>query len=294
LSSAGEATRIFVFGGSTIWGPAVRDDYTIPSHLSKLLAGAGLCAEVTNHGETGYVSTQELILLMRALQKGDVPDLVVLYDGVNELFSAIQNNEVGLPQNEDHRRREFNLLLDGSRLRSAYLSHLFQPKGLTRLRAAVQARIRPGSRGGAGLEPTQAGTFSNLGDKDSLISGMIRAYKSNLGMVRLLGERYGFATLFYWQPMIFSKRSVSDYEQSWVDRSAGLWKDFITRGYARIEDDVDLKSSTSFRNLAGIFDDFPEPYYVDSFHLTEDGNRVIAEAIADDVAIRLRARASRR
>ena len=110
-----DRARIFVLGGSTIWGPAVRDDYTVPSHLSKLLAKADLCVEILNLGEQGYVNTQELILLLRHLQRGDIPDLVLFYDGVNELFSAYQNSEVGMPQNEDRRRREFNILGDPKR-----------------------------------------------------------------------------------------------------------------------------------------------------------------------------------
>src|SRR5688500_15337709 len=53
--------KIFMFGGSTLWGTGARDAYTIPSMVASELEKSGLRPEVTNFGETGYVSTQEVI-----------------------------------------------------------------------------------------------------------------------------------------------------------------------------------------------------------------------------------------
>ena len=69
--------RVFTFGGSTMWGWGARDDYTIASYLSKLLYEKGYRAEVTNYGQIAYVSTQETIALLRCVQRGDVPDIVL-------------------------------------------------------------------------------------------------------------------------------------------------------------------------------------------------------------------------
>src|SRR5262245_30798240 len=94
--------RIFVFGGSTLWGMGARDDFTIPSYLAKFLAEEVPDArvEVTNFGELGYVSTQEVLSLEIALQRGDVPDIVIFYDAINDVFSSFQNGLAGSPQNE--------------------------------------------------------------------------------------------------------------------------------------------------------------------------------------------------
>ena len=57
-------TRIFVFGGSTVWGSEVADRDTIPSLLAKELETKGIKnIELTNFGQPGYVSTQELLTL---------------------------------------------------------------------------------------------------------------------------------------------------------------------------------------------------------------------------------------
>ena len=65
--------RIFFFGGSAAWGTGVRDEHTVPSELARYLAAAGIDAEVVNYGETGYVSTQDVIALLRELQRGHRP-----------------------------------------------------------------------------------------------------------------------------------------------------------------------------------------------------------------------------
>ena len=88
---AGRSLRVFMFGGSTMWGTSARDACTIPSFLSKALKGRGKRIEIINFGETGYVSTQEVITLLLQLRKGNVPDIVIFYDGENDTYSAYQN-----------------------------------------------------------------------------------------------------------------------------------------------------------------------------------------------------------
>lgn len=279
-----DRTRIFVLGGSTIWSPAARDDYTVPSQLSKLLADADLCVEVLNLGETGYVSTQELILLQRKLQQGDLPDLVIFYDGVNEIFSAFQNNEAGLPQNEDHRRNEFNFLSHPERVRRAYLAQLLAPEGLARLRSAFRKLLVSGeSTGGIGLQPAQDEVVAAIPNRDELITQVLNIYKSNVEMAQLLARHYGFDVLFYWHPMIFTKKTLTPYERRWHDEAAAKWKDFLLAEYQPVESDVFLGQQGQFRYLATVFDELEEGYYVDAFHLTEDGNRIVAREIANDV-----------
>ena len=58
-----DSPEIWVFGGSTVWGTGARDDYTIPSCIARNLAEAGRPSRVVNLGESGWVSTQEIILL---------------------------------------------------------------------------------------------------------------------------------------------------------------------------------------------------------------------------------------
>ena len=46
---------------------------------------------VVNFGESGFVSTQGVIQLILELQSGNIPDLVIFYDGVNDVYAAYQS-----------------------------------------------------------------------------------------------------------------------------------------------------------------------------------------------------------
>ena len=80
-----DAKKIFMFGGSTLWGTGSKDEHTIPSFLQSML---GKRYKLYNYGETGYVSTQELNYLLYQLAKGNIPDAVIFYDGVNDGYAG--------------------------------------------------------------------------------------------------------------------------------------------------------------------------------------------------------------
>src|SRR6202035_4072960 len=73
--------RIFMFGGSTMWGEGARDPYTIPSWLQGMLNASPRPVQVTNYGQDAYVNTQEMLALFEQLRKGNVPDIAIFYDG---------------------------------------------------------------------------------------------------------------------------------------------------------------------------------------------------------------------
>jgi hypothetical protein len=87
----GAPTKLFVFRGSTIWGSCTNDEQTVPSLLSKILHESGRRAVATNYGESGFCSTQEVITLLSELQRGNVLDLVIFYDGLNDTAPTLQN-----------------------------------------------------------------------------------------------------------------------------------------------------------------------------------------------------------
>ncbi|MCB0680345.1 MAG: hypothetical protein KDC32_05280, partial [Saprospiraceae bacterium] len=50
-----------------------------------------------NHGETGFNSRQGLDKLLNLLVQGDTLDLVVFYDGVNDIYYSCQKGVDELP-----------------------------------------------------------------------------------------------------------------------------------------------------------------------------------------------------
>jgi len=262
-----DSLRLFVFGGSAVWGPWIRDAQTIPSCLSRALNdGAHRRVEVTNFGESGFVSTQEVIQLMLELRKGNVPDEVVFYDGVNDVFSAFQNGEPGIPLNESNRVRSFQ----GEPLSEWVTSHSELLTGLTRLRAKLSA-------GRPSITAAPSGAAGPGADLEQLAERTLRVYEENARMVEALGREYGFETFFIWQPALFSKERLSPAEASYRESfDAGLAQ-FFRSVYA-----IAPRAGAHlahFADFQGIFNGRDETVFIDYCHVKEQWDALIADAI---------------
>lgn len=255
--------RALLFGGSTMWGAGVRDEGTIPAHLVALSAERFGCnLDVTNCGQIGYVATQNLIALMRRLQSGDVPDVVVFYDGYNDVLSAMMNGRAGLAFHEAHRGVEFNILHRTRDLASAAIRSLRLHAVLTK-----KGKLRP----------------RDAGDTMGLAVDIADRYLATAAIIRSLAKSFGFTMRCYWQPTIFRKLSLTSYEQGQkekISESERLFEFVEGRIAARIAQDA-LDDVVLLNN---IFHDETRPVFIDWAHLTESANRQVAEAILIDLA----------
>jgi lysophospholipase L1-like esterase len=266
--------KLLLLGGSSLWGYGARDDYTIPSLLARTLHDGGEAIEVRNLAEIGYVSTQELIALVRELQGGYRPDVVLFYDGVNDTTSALLEREAGLTTNEINRRREFNLLHSPPRLLAGLAGSLLEDSGSLRFARAVRQR----------LPSVPATTHRPLtGDRtEQLAADVVRRYFANLGLASALGREYGFRALFFWQPVVFTKSSLVAFERE--EQQKYMWTQSIFRAvYNRIHSAPELRARLEFHDLSGIFADDPHLVYIDYCHTTEGANARIASAMAEAV-----------
>jgi lysophospholipase L1-like esterase len=85
------AGTVRFFGGSAMWGSGVADDETIPAAFNDLHPDL----RVVNHGESGFTSRQSVSQLVNLVNSGEPMDLVVFYDGNNDVGSFCQE-EVGI------------------------------------------------------------------------------------------------------------------------------------------------------------------------------------------------------
>ena len=274
---------IFMFGGSTLWGTGVRDGFTIPAIVAKELWNKGIAGKILNFGESGHVSTQEVITLLLQLQKGNIPDAVIFYDGVNDIYSAYQQRVAGIPQNEFHRVMEFNLS-NPDKLRQR-IRMVFQDavSGLSTLRFlnAPLGLFSVGHQSEPIAHPLPF--YKKASDTKSLVREVVTTYWSNVELVTALGEHYHFRCLFYWQPTIFQKEHLTKYER--LERQ----KDQALENFYQYTNDVmkqsrpTQKSKHPFQDLSMVFADTREPLYIDWAHLGESGNEIIARRMAKDV-----------
>jgi lysophospholipase L1-like esterase len=283
--------RIFFFGGSTMWGSGARDDYTIPSCVARDLTERGLSVEVTNFGESGYVSKQELIALVGELESGNVPDLVVFYDGVNDTFSTYQNGQAGLTQNEPNRRAEFNILRRPAALAGNFAK--WACRGTLKVTGAILRRLTGRVRPATADAENANSPLRPLKDPATAASQTIEHYRFVVESVKNLGRDYDFDVLFYWQPTLFQKQSRTAFETQAAAKNEA-YEGFFQTVYTSMRGDAAFAGDPQFHNLSEIFARETQPLFIDFCHIGEQGNELIARTIADDIYMRRSAAAAQR
>jgi lysophospholipase L1-like esterase len=275
--------QILLLGGSSLWGFGARDDQTIPSLLARQLFERGWDVQIWNRAEIGYVSTQEVIALLRELQAGFRPDLVLFYDGVNDTTSAYLQPWAGATTNEENRAKEFNLLKSPSRLVAALMANLIANSGSYRFAQAVRRRLDPD----AGVPSLKIGQ-RQLG---LIGNGVIQRYQANVSIVEALGREFGFRPLFYWQPIVFDKPARVPFEREEAARYAwceGMFRD-VSGALRTAQAYQGLRNDPAFHDLSGLFADTKGLVFIDYCHTTEAANARIAARMADDIVAVLRA-----
>jgi hypothetical protein len=243
--------EVFAFGGSTLWGNGARDENTIPSWVSRFLDQSGRRVRVTNHGELGFVSTQDLVSLMLELRAGRVPALVFCYDGVNDAVASLQSREAGQPQ------------LAG------------------RMSGAMNRLYRDYYRSVTGFTPDPAPTSGPAASDDELVRQTVAAYLGNVRVIERLAAAYGFQALFFWQPVAFVDKPLSPEETERVEprrRAAGA---FFEKLYAAMRA---AEVPAGFRDVSDVFASTPQTVYIDFCHVSEEGDRLVAKRISDEIA----------
>jgi hypothetical protein len=284
--------RIFVFGGSTMFGDNARDDYTIASFIARsLAAGARVPVDVINFGQEGFSNTQEALLLAEQLRQGNTPDLVIFYDGINEIATAFENHAPGLTFDELSRSREFNLLNADHRpqlsrfalynlVRYSYAgltAEWLADRFLSQLSYDIRTRLANARFRAAGLPPTTETANAQLAD------GVVNTYLFNKRAIETLARRHGFHCLFFWQPVLFEKNRLSTFEKTLVenqDRDFPGYRDFFRQTYARLRE---VSTRDNVVDLSRVFSDTDVSYYTDEAHLIEAGNRVVVAAMLPQV-----------
>jgi lysophospholipase L1-like esterase len=265
-----DAYRVFVFGGSSIWGWGSPDWGTIPAVLQSKLSeihNEPVC--VVNYGENAYVSTQSLVQLILLLESGNVPDVVVFYDGVNDVLSASQSGRPLVHQN----LAEIAALFQDRRhpiVRLAQSSNSYQ------LLQMVLSQIRP-----AVTEPESM----SLHDSQYLADQISEAYLNNLQISRSLANTYGFELYFFWQPYILiGNKPLSMEEQNmvtglnWVLDLNPRLVDLFRISYENI--DSATSNNENLYYLGDIFDSTRESVWIDTWgHITPRGNEIVSEEI---------------
>ncbi|UCE24588.1 MAG: SGNH/GDSL hydrolase family protein [Candidatus Zixiibacteriota bacterium] len=262
---------LFVFGGSTIWGGGSRDDYTIPSWLSRLLNEKGHPIFVVNYGTTGHVFTQEVIRLMMALRAGHRPDYVVFYDGTNEVYSAYQAGVAGTFQNVE-RTRERLRQVDAYEHVSIGLGEILRDNSMIYRAVRKFVSFFTGS-------PDRREAAAEYTDQDlrRLAGEIRRAYAESAQLLDYLAKKYDFEYICFWQPVAFLEDSLGQEERNSDKR---INDRSLAALFAYAHDSVSANPTPRSSDITDALANRSGSVYVDFCHITEDGNKTVASRMA--------------
>ena len=246
---------VWMFGGSTLFGIGQRDEHTIPSELAKAANASGLSLRVVNHGVHGDLHWMEARRLTAALaSSASSPDLVVFYDGFNDLATV---NLVNL--------RGSTVLLENQFVGTLDTGSFFPGSrpGLVDQVVDLVWGSREASRGDRPLTDREAVDFAT------------RQYQETVAdTLRDMEAR--------------SLEGVVVYQPSRVTRSVSVSGEGTdSLDYRRMEQRFRLSLPDEVIDLSGALDSVPDPVYWDAVHTNELGARVVATALLDELWPRL-------
>jgi hypothetical protein len=103
----------------------------------------------------------------------------------------------------------------------------------------------------------------------------------------MLAGEYDFVPIFFWQPVITTKKLKTVDEQRW-ERDYTHDPAARTRLYQAIVDERrrcrELIDASDAIDLSALFDDWGRPVYIDLYHLSEIGNGAVATSMLPVVA----------
>ena len=263
--SVPKTAKVYMFGGSAMFGYTARDAFTIPTLIAEELKHRGRPdVQVLNFAQSTFNLTQEVNTLVLELRARRVPTVAVFMDGNNEVAPPFQSGRVGSILNED--QLASRLVGPGRGLTDLIMSHLVLAQRLARI---VQKPVEP-----------------FVGDA-KLCPEIAQQYFALMDVAKGLGHEFGFQTIYFWQPMnATTGKSRTAWEQS--ISSAPRWRETVAACTKVVDDVARARNVSDFHPLHHLFDEDKESIFLDDYgHIVESGNRKVAGAIVDRFIDRL-------
>ncbi len=241
------ALDVWFFGGSALFGQGQRDDHTIPSEVVRLAEEAGVPIRAQNFGVPSYMAWQDAVLLAQLLTERPAPDLIVTYEGYNDIVQTIW---AGSPTQVS---TGF-----ANQVRDALI------EGGADLAGADNSAVDPMPRTSAYSPQNSATVFGRAA-----------------GTQRDLAEVHDIPIAQYLQPSVWTRDLAVDDATLANIGSDRAYHDSYKLGWNRARE---LMATDGVVDLGDSLDDLDELVFDDDVHTNETGARVVAEAIYADLA----------
>jgi hypothetical protein len=240
-----------------MWGTGSADSGTIPAWFDYLSTKYG----ATNFGEAGYNSRQNLEMMTNLVNANEPIDSAVFYDGVNDVL-------VGCSANLSHNSHFGEWTMREKLAREAEPSifwTLIEP--VVRLVDSFKRARSPGSE------------FQRVCDKEpQRAEAVADVMIKNWTHAHSIAERYGIRFYAVLQPVAYIGRPQTKH----LHLDEGLGNQYRAV-YPIVKRKIEELAAGWMLDLTDSFDS-SEYIYIDHCHVSENGNRIIAERIVKQLA----------
>lgn len=253
--------KVMLLGGSTTYCSEVPDEYTWASMLQKKLASYNKTrfVRIYNYGATTVNSAQEVERLEFEISEGNIPDIVVFLNGVNDTIQGVFNDnpEGAIYETLKVFEEKKQFWIRGSAFIKAIVAALQKwpdpPKHLND--PEIMARI---TRRTADL------------------------YEQNMLHAKQLCDLYDASCLVFLQPNIYSLgRPFNKHESEVAGRDQPGLDLCLKRTYPLLKKKIFLlqQKGVEAHDFSNIFEGNQKPIFLDFCHVESDGNQIIADAL---------------
>jgi hypothetical protein len=272
-----DAYNIFVFGGSTTFGYGEMDRRTIPSFMQRQLRsgmGDDVSINVYNFGHGFYFSRQERLEFERLIAAGNIPDLAIFIDGLNE-FVHWSGEPESVPCNPAN---TFSVQLRNTL--ACKENELCWP--IQRLAANLNAFSEPNSD----LSEVKGEVPAPRLDDEDANQLIVERWLENKTLIEETAEANNIRTLFIWQPNPAYAYDL-DYHlfaDSLDDLGATaraywgypIWEQMVLN-------ENNQENNSNIINLSYLLQEKREPLFVDRVHYTTSFSREIAILLSNKI-----------
>jgi lysophospholipase L1-like esterase len=265
----GGVKKIFMFGGSTLWGTGAADWETISSYLAKFLNKDTPRNAVYNYGETGYVSSQGLNRLISEIKIGNIPDLVIFYEGINDAFMGAHVLYALKTPSYHTYMDQFEKMFEGRRL-----THFLEILKMTYIYQGmdwIKGKLLPKAEERWAKKIKEA-------EMQEAVHRTVKYLISNYKIASSLGKEYGFRVILCLQPNIYcGKKILQEYEKKFLKTRLKA----VDLVYGEIKKIIEETSSSGIYDLSDVFETIADPIYIDWAHIGPLGNYHVAQKIGE-------------
>lgn len=248
-----DATTLGIFGASAVWGTGVDDNGTIPAKFDAVTDAY----EVTNYGERGFTTMQNLIELMTLINQDEQPHSVVFYLGFPDIFVAC-NRAVSRRMNSHSEELRMQSALDRTSDEDYLYNNLISP---------VLALIYRFAR--VNKDRMEAACSTDPAYADRVAEMMVH----NLEMAERLVDGYGGRFYAFLAPTAFTGKPRTDHIH--LDKFDDALSREVLAVFPRLLTKMATRNHPWFADATNVLDG-DQYYLLDGVHLSEQGNQAVA------------------